>query len=111
MSFTDRAKQQILEMMEEFSELEFAKTPTFFFLERLRDEMRELGLEPWVTPTLGAIKLEISGLGFDYEPHEVWLSEMAKAYAKIIQKMVAAFDTFGDEVVREQLSNLSLKME
>ena len=111
MSFFDEAKGQLLEMIEGFGDLDLQKTPTFFFFTRLKDEMELLGLHDWVKPTLGSINLEITGLGHDSEPHEEWLGEMAKAYAICIDKMITTFRVFGDEVVKSQLSKLSLKME
>jgi hypothetical protein len=109
--FIEHAKQQLLDMMQGLEEVAFSSTPTFFFLTRLREEMRELGLELWIEPTLGSIQINITALGFDAEPHEEWLTAIAKSYAKLIEKMITTFKTFGDEVVRSQLSNLSLKME
>jgi len=111
MSFYDDAKKQLLEMMVGFGDLDLEQSPTFAFLSYLKEEMEKRDLHTWVKPTLGSIKLEISGLGMDYKPHEEWLRGMAREYARCIEKMIETFSVFGDEVVRNQLSNLSLKVE
>ena len=111
MDFFESAKVQLLEMMEGIGGVDLQQTPTFFFFTRLKAEMEELGLHDWVKPTLGSLTLEITALGMDYEPHEEWLRAMAKAYAVCIDKMITTFRVFGDEVVKNQLSRLSLKIE
>jgi hypothetical protein len=111
MTFLDSAKQQLLEAMGDLEEIDFARTPSFFFLERLKQELEDIGMHDWVDPTLASIRLDISGLGLDYAPHEQWLSAMAKSYAQVVKKMVRTFRVFGGQVTRNQLANLSLKME
>ena len=108
--FVDNAKEQFLELMEGFGKIDLEQIPTFIFFTFLKEEMEERGLHDWVESTLGGIKIELSGLGMDAKPHEDWLREMARAYAVCIEKMISTFRVFGDEVVRNQLTNLSLEI-
>lgn len=107
----ENTKQRVLDMVGDIVEIDFTKTPSFFFLGRLREEMKERGLHDWTDTALGGIDVDFSALGIDYGPHEEWLSEMAKVYVKVVEKLITTFQTFGEDVVRKQLSNLYIKME
>jgi len=104
-------KQQMLDMFEQFKEIDFKSTPAFYFASKVSarlhlhhhfsiDEAKKIA---------GGMDVDLSALGHDYKPHKEFLDSLSEGVAKTVGKMWPVFvDEFGRDVAFDKVSKINV---
>lgn len=110
---TEEMKEAVLGALGELAKMDITKTPGWYLLLRVRDEMEKRGYPSQeVKEMCSHLDIEVPALGMDYRPHQEFLDEVAVRLGTAIFKMYyAAQQEFGREYAMKVLRQVSVTMK